>query len=154
LEATHAAGMARPTPPRLVDHWAPFTQSLAEQLSADQRLTVNGQDYEEITELHGLIVKLERKLEEFDGALGHEPRTIDRDRAEYLEMLARYAQQLAVRIVEVLRSSALLESSHASVTAVHQRLSALAAALLSRAEARARRTWDQRFAWAAADGRQ
>ena len=54
----------------------------------------------ELTELHALIDQLDRKLEEFDEALTEEPRTIDKPRAGYLELLARYAHQLAVRIAE------------------------------------------------------
>src|SRR5260370_15837700 len=60
-------------------------------------------------------------------------------------MLARYAQQLAVQIVEVLQASNL---------ASRQDVMGLAKALASRAEERARQVWQQRFAWAAADGRQ
>ena len=37
-----------------------------------------------------------------DPALEEGPRIIDRSRSDYLEMLARYAQQLGVRALEVL----------------------------------------------------
>jgi electron transfer flavoprotein-quinone oxidoreductase len=40
-------------------------------------------------EVRYLADKLEQKLVEFDDALAEEPRTVDRDREEYLEMLAR-----------------------------------------------------------------
>jgi electron transfer flavoprotein-quinone oxidoreductase len=84
----------------------------------------------------GLLDRIEQKLDEFDAALARAPATVDRPRGDHLEMLARYAQQLAVRLRELLPESA------------------LAAALLMKTEERTRRTWDGRFAWAAADGQQ
>jgi electron transfer flavoprotein-quinone oxidoreductase len=92
-----------------------------------------------LEDVRSLLDQLEHKLEEFDRALDEEPRTIDRARAEYLETLARYAHQLAAELAERLH---------------HGTASTLAAALLVKAEKRSRRTWDSRFAWAAADGRQ
>ncbi len=154
LAAVHSAGLARPALPRLLDPWEPAAQELAAQLQAEPPQTLNGQDAREIRELETLCGQLETKLAEFDGALAKEPRTIDRARAEYLEMLARYAQQLAVRILEVVRSSQLAAHAPPSVAGVHPRLLELTTALTSKAEERARRTWDHRFAWAAADGRQ
>ncbi len=154
LQAVHAAGSARPALPQRLDHWEDSARELAERLRAKLPVPLNGQDRGEITELQALIRKLEGKLEEFDAALTKEPRTVDRGRAEYLEMLARYAQQLALRIVEVLRNSPLADSPHAAVMATHQRLLEVATGLLTKSEERGRPTWDQRFAWAAADGRQ
>src|SRR5262249_29245110 len=138
----------------LVDPWQPLIRSLSERLQAAPALTLNGQDTGEISQLYTLLSKLERKLEAFDATLAREPRTVDRARAEYLELLARYAQQLALRIVELLRGSPLADNPYSGVVATHQKLVELASALLGKAEERARRTWDQRFAWAAADGRQ
>src|SRR5262249_39554329 len=80
--------------------------------------------------------------------------TIDKARAEGLEMLARYGQQLALRFVEVLAGGSLADSHRAGIALAQQRMLALAQALVKRAEERARRTWDQRYRWAAADGRQ
>jgi electron transfer flavoprotein-quinone oxidoreductase len=154
LAAVHAAGLARPALPRSLDWWGPAVHRLAERLQADQPRPLNGEGGEDIAELSLLLTKLERKLQAFDLALAEEPRTVDRARAEYLEMLARYAQQLATRIVEVLRASALADSPHPGVAEAQRQLLALATTLATRAEERDRRTWDQRFAWAAADGRQ
>src|SRR5262249_54000534 len=92
-----------------------------------------------LEDVRSLLDQLERKLEEFDRTLEGEPRTIDRARAEYLETLARYAHLLAAELAEWLHNDP---------------ASMLASALLVKAEERSRRTWDSRFAWAAADGRQ
>ena len=101
-----------------------------------------------------MIDRLDAKIAEFDDALGEEPRTIDRARAEHLEMLARYAQQLAQRIVEVLQSRTWIDPADSSRAALCGRLEALASATHAKAHERARRTWAQRYSWAAADGRQ
>jgi|GEM_PF-4285810 len=98
-------------------------------------------------ELGMLFEELERKLGEFDAALAEGPALVDRPRNDYLEMLARYAQQLASRIREVLTTvPALAEESQRPVLK-------LADALAVRAEERTRRAWEGRFTWAAADGR-
>src|SRR5207248_3421185 len=83
--------------------------------------------------------RLERRLEEFDEALAQDPPVVTRPASDHLEMLARYAHQLCQQLEELLRGTG---------------AAALAAALTAKAEERARRTWDGRFAWAAADGRQ
>jgi hypothetical protein len=79
-------------------------------------------------------------LEEFDAALAQGPPVMTRPAGEHLEMLASYAHQLSLQLGELLRGVV--------------GAAALAAALTAKAEERARRTWDGRFAWAAADGRQ
>src|SRR5207249_3380386 len=61
---------------------------------------------------------------------------------------------LTVPIVELLRGSIWADSKHPGLSALHARLLDLAMALAAQAEERARRTWNQRYAWAAADGRQ
>src|SRR5262249_33624633 len=150
LEAVQAAGTTRPAPPRAFDWWEPAARALAERLQVEPPPSWDGQHWGEVSELNALVDKLEGKLQEFDAALAKEPRTVDRVRAEYLEMLARYAQQLILRLVEVLRGSTLADNPCGGVAVVHQRLLEVATALLAKAEERARRTWDQRFAWAAA----
>jgi electron transfer flavoprotein-quinone oxidoreductase len=154
LDAVQAAGPVRPALPHTRDRWEAAAQALAERFEIDQPRPLDGQDTGEISELYSLIDKLDGKLQEFDTALAKEPRTINRERAEYLEMLARYAQQLALRVMELLRDSVLANHTHTGVLAARQQLSELATALLAKAEERARRTWDRHFAWAAADGRQ
>ncbi len=98
-------------------------------------------------ELRSLLDELERKLGEFDAALIEGPALVDRPHNDYLEMLARYAQQLTNRIREVLNTLSELPEG--------PRRSALewADALATRAEERTRHTWEGRFSWAAADGR-
>src|SRR5262249_10840444 len=100
LDEVNAAGPAPPALPPAPDWWEPAARELAELLRADQPAALNGQHAGELAELEHLLVKLDRKLAEFDAALAEEPRTIDRARAEYLEMLALYAQQLAARMAE------------------------------------------------------
>jgi alkylation response protein AidB-like acyl-CoA dehydrogenase/electron transfer flavoprotein alpha subunit len=114
----------------------------------------NGQRRHFLVEARSLLDKLDNKLVEYDAALGEEPRTIDPARAEYLEMLARYAQQLANRVTEVLEEHAQGEHSDPATVAFSRQALPLASALTAKAQERARRTWSQRYAWAAADGRQ
>lgn len=154
LDAMHAPVPVRPALPHTLDRWAPLVQQLSERLQGTPGRSLDGQGTGDIPELYTLLGKLERKLHEFDAALAREPRTIDRARAEYLEVLARYAQQLGLRMIELLRDSTLADSPYSGVVATHQKLLELAHALVAKAEERARRTWDQHFAWAAADGRQ
>ena len=87
LEAQDAVGSVRPVLPRSLDGW-PRTSTA----SSDDT----------VARVEVLLRRLERKLEQYDAALSEEPRRVDRGRSEYLEMLARYAHQLAVRVVEVL----------------------------------------------------
>ena len=131
--------------PLTLDRW---------QVSATPAPAPDGQSPELVAELSPLIDRLDAKITEFDDALGEEPRTIDRARAEHLEMLARYAQQLVQRIVEVLQSRTWIDAADSSRAALCGRLEALASAAHAKAHERARRTWAQRYSWAAADGRQ
>jgi flavin-dependent dehydrogenase len=94
-------------------------------------------------ELATLFDQLEHKLHEFDAALMEGPDVVDRQHNDYLEMLARYAHQITLRIREMLNDNAAAPSS----------VRDLAEDLVSRAEERTRRTWEGRLAWAAADGR-
>jgi electron transfer flavoprotein-quinone oxidoreductase len=93
-----------------------------------------------------LLGRLEDKLGAFDAALQRAPRTIDRALADHLELLARYAQQWADEIAQVVRQ---VPGQPAPAPLVE-----LARELAVKAEARARRTWDGHFTWAAADGSQ
>src|SRR5262249_44203914 len=144
LDEVNATGPARPALPRALDWWEPAARELAELLRADQPAALNGQHAAELAELEHLLVKLDRKMAEFDAALAEEPRTIDRARAEYLEMLALYAQQLAARMAEALRDGALAGSLHPGLAAAHRRLLELVTALAAKAEERTRHTWAQR----------
>jgi electron transfer flavoprotein-quinone oxidoreductase len=147
LEEQEAAALNRPILPRLLDPWQSASAQVAERLQSLGDLAErNGRD--EVAELVPLLDRLERKLLEFDEALAEEPRTIDRGRAEYLEMLARYAQQLALRLLEVIRDGDPVIGGNRSD------ILKLATALTARAEERARQVWNEKFAWAAADGRQ
>jgi alkylation response protein AidB-like acyl-CoA dehydrogenase/ferredoxin-like protein FixX len=103
--------------------------------------------------IESLLAKIECKLIEFDGALVEEPRIVDRARAEYLEMLARYAQQICEQLAEVLNESPKIAPVLSS-SPNYAKMRAIASALLAKSQHRARRTWSQRYSWAAADGRQ
>lgn len=94
-------------------------------------------------ELASLLDQLEDKLHGFDRSLAEGPAVVDRPHNDYLEMLARYAHQLSIRVGEVLKEN----------PGSPPRVLDLADALTVRAEERTRRTWDGRFAWATADGR-
>jgi electron transfer flavoprotein-quinone oxidoreductase len=145
-----ASDHGRSTQPLVRDRWQALVSSeaMSSLASADNHAS------ELVAELGPLIERLDAKIIEFDAALGEEPRTIDRARAEHLEMLARYAQQLAQRIVEVLQSRSWIDGNDPKAAAIYARLEALASAAQAKAHERARRTWAQRYAWAAADGSQ
>jgi electron transfer flavoprotein-quinone oxidoreductase len=153
LEEVAAAGLCRPALPRRRDAWEAVRPDRPAAASVAALgwtpAEVNGDQVQKLAEVERLLAVLERKLGEFDAALEEEPRTIDKARAEYLEMLARYAHQVAVRVMETLRGIQLGDPSSA-----RQPLWQLAASLVAKAEERSRRAWDGRYAWAAADGRQ
>ncbi len=151
LADQEAAGLARPAAPRALDPWEPELEALGVGLRLAGAEALNGQHAAEVAELGRLLTCLDRKLGEFDEALDEEPRTIDRDRAEYLQMLARYARNVLARMVEVLRGPALV---HPGAEAVRERLLGLATAATDKAGERLRRAQAQRYAWAAGDGRQ
>ena len=67
-----AASRARPALPQTSDFWQSLVGPLSERLQAAPALALNGQDTGEISELYALLTKLERKLEDFDAALGEE----------------------------------------------------------------------------------
>jgi electron transfer flavoprotein-quinone oxidoreductase len=90
-----------------------------------------------------LLDRIEDKLYAFDAALRDLPATLDRAAADHLEMLARYARQQILEFAERVHADA-----------AGAELLRLTDDLASKAEERMRRTWDGRFAWAAADGRQ
>jgi alkylation response protein AidB-like acyl-CoA dehydrogenase/flavin-dependent dehydrogenase/electron transfer flavoprotein alpha subunit/ferredoxin-like protein FixX len=154
LEAVHANGLARASRPKGLNWWEPALLTLRAARPGHPLAALDGQDPGPIADMRRLLTKLEQKLREFDDALAEEPRTVDRSRAEYLEMLARYAQQLAMRFLELLSDRITLGGAANGPDGALQPMLHLAGALVSKAQERARRTWTQRYAWAAADGRQ
>ncbi len=100
-------------------------------------------------ELESLLDRLEDKLRDFNAALLEGPAVVDRPHNDYLEMLARYAFQLTIRIREILKERAGTDESSGTWRQVLD----LTDALVARADERTRRVWNGRFAWAAADGR-
>ncbi len=124
LEAIERVGLGRPAPPRSPRPWAVLGT-----------LSGTRADAGAVEMLH----RLERKLEEFDEALAGGPPVMTRPAGDHLEMLALYAHHLCQQLEERLRGT---------------EAAPLATALTAKAGERARRTWDGRFAWAAADGRQ
>jgi electron transfer flavoprotein-quinone oxidoreductase len=153
LSAVHTAGLSR-TPPRLINHWEPLSRDAAGRMQSAALPVLGEHENTDLHELYALLSNLEGKLEAFDKSLAQEPRTVDRARSESLETLARYTQQLALRVVEILRGSTWADSPNSGIVLLHRRLLDLATSMLAKAEDRTRRTWDQRLAWAAADGRQ
>ncbi|MCC6418764.1 MAG: acyl-CoA dehydrogenase family protein [Gemmataceae bacterium] len=142
-----AVGLVRPAAPRTVDPWQGEQRLLGAALERAALPTLNGRHEPEGIEFDYLLTRLDRKLIEFGEALGEEPRHIDHGRAEYLQLLARYAQNLLARATELLRGGFPL------ATPVRQRLLDLAHAAASKAEQQVRHTLAQRYSWAAADGR-
>src|SRR5262249_15965979 len=95
-----AAGLVRPAAPRALGHWEAIRARVGGGLEHESPEVANGRHSPEGVELDHLLTRLDRKLAEFDEALEQEPRTIDQGRADYLLMLARYAQNLLARITE------------------------------------------------------
>lgn len=153
VEAVHAGAAKRLTPPRTSDPWVSTARDLDRILEGELEI-FDGKGSEWLNEAYRLLDQLDQKLREFDEALSKDPRTIDRARSDFLEMLARYAQQLASRLQEVFHQSPLAENPTPVQAAVFQEITSLTGALVGKAEERARRTWTQHFFWAAADGRQ
>jgi electron transfer flavoprotein-quinone oxidoreductase len=153
VDETQAAGLSAPARPRALDPWEPAVREAGPAADGGPGAR-DGQQARAVAEVDRLLTVIEHKVREFEAALEEEPRTVDRSRAEYLEMLARYVHQAAVRVAELLRDISWGKDPASRTAAIHQRLLGLAAALVAKAEERARRTWDQHYAWAAADGRQ
>src|SRR5262249_19764690 len=82
LAAQDEGGVAPLPAPHVRDLWRWNGQRLADA------------DRAESQKARELVNQIDRKLDEFAEALDEEPRTIAPARAEYLAMLARYAQQL------------------------------------------------------------
>ena len=130
LAAEDCAGLIPPAAPRQLNPWPTDMPPLVKD------------------ELPRRLDQLEHKLDEFDRALARGSVSVDRPRGEHLEMLARYAHQLARLVHETL-----LASDGSDGPATRKRALDLAEALVTATEGRMRRTWDGLFAWAAADGR-
>jgi alkylation response protein AidB-like acyl-CoA dehydrogenase/flavin-dependent dehydrogenase/electron transfer flavoprotein alpha subunit/electron transfer flavoprotein alpha/beta subunit/ferredoxin-like protein FixX len=154
LDAVQAAGSARPMLPRALNWWEPAVKCLVGHLQEDQASAVNVKDAAVFGAMRRLLTRLERKLAEYDEALAEEPRHVDQGRAEYLEMLARYAQQLAEKIQELFRDHVQNDELSVGLARAYGEIGPLIAALVTKTQERAQRTWNQRYSWAAADGRQ
>jgi electron transfer flavoprotein-quinone oxidoreductase len=139
LEAEDHAGFLRPRGPRRLDPWEPVGEEMPPRLEERER-----------RQLCRLLDQLEHKLDEFDTILRIGPQTVFPAHSDHLEMLARYAQQLALSALEILRKGDRADAPDGTPERVRE----LAAALTAKLEERTQRTWNGRFAWAAADGRQ
>jgi len=118
---------------------------------------VDGEGWTVEGEIGRLVEQLEWKLVEFDEALAAEPRIVDRDRAEHLEMLARYAHQLALQLFSRDPERSAGERVEASATAPRSpalrsgsRLNEIVALTQKRIE----QVEAGHYSWAASDGRQ
>jgi electron transfer flavoprotein-quinone oxidoreductase len=126
------AGRAQPALPLAVDAWdIPAPPPMAPR---------------ERAKVYWIIDRLERKLVEFDTALAAEPRTIDRDRAAFLLLLARYAHRLALKLPELARDDA-TPPALCAFASLREMLVRNTLKRIDHVEA-------QRYAWAASAGRQ
>ncbi len=114
-------------------------------LTSSSSDTAATNSHEPRSELEALLERLERKLQAFQASLRQGSALVDRPRNDYLEMLARFAHQLTLRIQEI------VEERH-DTTERGKRALEVAADLVARAADRTRRVWEGRFAWAVADG--
>jgi len=151
VEAVQDVSTYHPEPPRALNWWETAVLEFSRHLPYG---IINGTDNTWVGELRRLMTQLDRKLQEFENDLAAEPRTLDKARAEYLETAARYAQQLAEQLQELVRDCPLASSSDPDGRRAYQQLRDVSATILSKVQERSRRTWNQRYAWAAADGRQ
>ncbi|HEV3204436.1 MAG TPA: hypothetical protein VGY77_08640, partial [Gemmataceae bacterium] len=151
VNALQEAAPAHPGPAHALNWWEPAVLDFSRHLPAG---TANGQDNVWVGDMRRLMTRLDRKLQEFDNALAEEPRTLDKARAEFLEILARYAQQLADKLQELVRDCPLANSPTPEGRRAYQQLRDLTTTILTKIQERSRRTWNQRYSWAAADGRQ
>jgi electron transfer flavoprotein-quinone oxidoreductase len=150
IAAANAAGLTCPCLPSTGDWWDRSAADPSRHVSETDPV-LDGQYQGVIARLNRLLTIFENKLKEFDSALEEEPRTIDRTRADYLEMLARYAHQVTVRVLEIARSGDL---EGRDMPPFQRQFLALAMASAAKAEERLGRACNRRLAWAAADGRQ
>ncbi len=97
------------------------------------------------SELEELLERLERKLQTFQASLRQGPAIVDRPHNDYLEMLARFAHQLTIRIRESVEERR--DTTESGIRTLQ-----VAADLVARTADRTRRVWEGRFAWAVADG--
>jgi electron transfer flavoprotein-quinone oxidoreductase len=148
LTHTPEPTLAATVRPRATDPWSDLMPSAA--LLGE----VNGRHTDLARRVLRLTDTLDKKLAEFDAALNEEPRIVDQARAEYLEMLTRYAQQLAERINEVLDELGTIEPPRGERARAYDRARRLVNALVSKSQERSRRTWTRKYAWASSEGRQ
>jgi flavin-dependent dehydrogenase len=132
LKAQDEAAAIQPFAPRCIDPWKAADHECIPPIAAEKQ-----------RELGSLLKQLEQTLHEFERALAKESALVDRPRGDHLEMLTRSAQNLALRVREILGQPS---------GAIGSQAVTLADDLAARTEKRARRTWDGKFAWAFADG--
>jgi electron transfer flavoprotein-quinone oxidoreductase len=82
LEAAEAAGISRPVLPHAVDRWAVSLRVLPGDPGQNVQGSLDGADSSWADTVQHLLDQMEHKIIEFDQALGAEPRTVDRARAE------------------------------------------------------------------------
>ncbi len=154
MDAAHTSGAAAPVMPKSVNWWTAEVESIKAALSSGVPDDLRERLATFVAKAPPLIPRLEQKLLEFEKALSHERRTVDRPRAEYLETLARYAQQLGERIQELLAESTNAAKESASNLTILDPIRELISSMVTKLHERTERTWNQHYAWAAGDGRQ
>ena len=151
LDAQDRAAGQRPRPPKSRDWWATMVHRIGQRAASS---ATNGHLVGEMGRLEQLCGKIADKLHEFDRSLADEPRTIDENRARWIESLATYAKQLVEDLANTVRDGPLAKSADAALRDVQAALAELTASLQAKMAEVARRAYDRHFFWAAADGRQ
>lgn len=140
LLATQQTPLLPPPAPEDTDFWSEAVEEMAALPDKPGDVTVLN------ATLH-LVRQLDRKLAEYAEALTAEPRTIDLPRADYLLSLARYAQQMGLDLQE--RLTRQFGGEHPAREPLHT----LAEGVTTRLARMVKRVQDERYAWAASEGR-
>jgi electron transfer flavoprotein-quinone oxidoreductase len=139
LLATQQTPLLPPPAPEETDFWSEAVAEIGEV-----QKNVEGA----VQALH-LVRQLDRKLAEYAQALAAEPRTIDLPRADYLLMLARYAQQMGAALAKYIGETEKNLQAEAARAVLRQ----LAESMQPRLARMVERVQEQRYAWAASEGR-
>jgi electron transfer flavoprotein-quinone oxidoreductase len=151
LESLDRTMERRPRPAKARDWWTTALNRLAQRAALSGG---NGQFAGELGRLENLGAKIEAKLRELNQSLAAEPRTVDQNRARWIESLATYAKQLVEELVATVREGPLAQTNDAGLRDVQVVLVEVSNSLQAKMAELAQRAYRRQFYWAAADSRQ